>query len=163
MSYANRIVVIAAWRECCNLSSVPTNPETAAMPDGPRLRRWRRPLLLAAGWLFTGLGAAGLVLPLLPGTVFLILAAWCFSQSSPRFEIWLLDHPRFGPHVRRWRDGGTIARRAKYVACGSMLASFALLAWSDAPPAALWTAGAGLIAAGTYVASRPEPENLTRP
>jgi uncharacterized membrane protein YbaN (DUF454 family) len=120
------------------------------------LYRFRRPLLLAAGWLFTGIGIVGLILPLMPGTVFLILAAWCFSQSSPRFETWLLEHPRLGPHVRRWRETGSIARRAKFLACGSMLASFALLVMTDAPPIALWTAGAGLIAAGTYVASRPE-------
>lgn len=120
------------------------------------LDRFRRPLLLAAGWLFTGIGIVGLILPLMPGTVFLILAAWCFSQSSPRFETWLLGHPRLGPHVLRWRETGSIARRAKYAACGSMLASFALLVVTDTPPIALWTAGAGLIAAGAYVASRPE-------
>ncbi len=120
------------------------------------MTRFRRPLLLAAGWLFTGLGVVGLILPVMPGTVFLILAAWCFSQSSPRFETWLLDHPRLGPHVRRWRDTGAISRKAKILACGSMMASFALLAVTDAPPIALWTAGAGMLAAGAYVASRPE-------
>lgn len=118
--------------------------------------RFRRPLLLAAGWLFTGIGIVGLILPLMPGTVFLIIAAWCFSRSSPRFEAWLLGHPRLGPHVRRWRETGSIARKAKYLACGAMLTSFSLLLVTDAPPIAMWTAGAGLIAAGTYVASRPE-------
>lgn len=120
------------------------------------LRRWRRPLVFASGWIFTGLGVVGLILPLMPGTVFLILAAWCFSRSSPRFEAWLLGHPHLGPHVRRWRASGMISRRAKYLACGSMALSFAVMAATDAPPIALWAAGAGLIAAGTYVASRPE-------
>ncbi|MFN3670861.1 MAG: YbaN family protein [Bosea sp. (in: a-proteobacteria)] len=120
------------------------------------MRRWRRPLLLAAGFFFTTLGAIGIALPVLPGTVFLILAAWCFSQSSPRFEMWLLDHPRLGPHVRRWRDTGAISRGTKWIACGSMVFSFALVAVTDAPPIALWVTGAGLLAAGVYVASRPE-------
>lgn len=119
-------------------------------------RRWRRPLFLVVGWLFTGLGVVGLILPLMPGTVFLILAAWCFSRSSPRFEAWLLGHPRLGLHVRRWRETGAIGRRAKYLACGSMALSFAVMAATDAPPLALWVAGASLIAAGSYVASRPE-------
>lgn len=120
------------------------------------MRRWRRPLLLAAGFFFTTLGAIGIALPIMPGTVFLILAAWCFSQSSPRFEMWLLDHPRLGPHVRRWRDTGAISRGTKWIACGSMAFSFALVAVTDAPPIALWVTGAGLLAAGVYVASRPE-------
>lgn len=120
------------------------------------MRRWRRSLLLAAGFFFTTLGAIGIALPVMPGTVFLILAAWCFSQSSPRFEMWLLDHPRLGPHVRRWRDTGAISRGTKWIACGSMVFSFALVAVTDAPPIALWVTGAGLLAAGVYVASRPE-------
>ena len=101
------------------------------------------------------LGIVGLVLPLMPGTVFLIAAAWCFSRSSPRFESWLINHPQLGPQVLRWRRTGTIARGTKYVACGSMALSFVLLAATDAPPIALWLSGAGLIAAATYVASRP--------
>ncbi|MCV9935048.1 YbaN family protein [Boseaceae bacterium BT-24-1] len=128
-------------------------------------RRWHRPLFLAAGWLCTLLGIIGLILPVMPGTVFLIAAAWCFSRSSPRFESWLVNHHRLGPQVVRWQQTGAIARRAKYVACGSMLMSFVILAVTDAPPIALWLSGAGLIAAGTYVASRPEPteDEITRP
>lgn len=128
-----------------------------AVPNHTRYRALRRPLLLAAGWLFTALGVVGVILPVMPGTVFLILAAWCFSQSSPRFETWLLRHAWLGPPVRHWRDTGAIGRKAKYLACGSMLASFGVLAVTDAPPIALWVTGAGLLAAGGYVASRPEP------
>lgn len=121
-----------------------------------RIRPFQRPLLFAAGWIFTTLGVIGLILPLMPGTIFLIVAAWCFSQSSPRFEAWLLGHPRLGPQVLRWRQTGSIARKVKYIACGSMLLSFAILTWTSAPPIALWVSGACLLAAGTYVASRPE-------
>ena len=120
---------------------------------------WRRSLYFAAGWLLTAIGVIGLVLPLMPGTIFLIAAAWCFSRSSPRFEAWLIGHPRLGPQVVAWRRSGAIARRTKYIACGSMALSFALVAASDAPPIALWVSGACLIAAGTYVASRPEPDD----
>ncbi|MDP3257314.1 MAG: YbaN family protein [Bosea sp. (in: a-proteobacteria)] len=122
-----------------------------------RTHRFRRPLLFAAGSILTVLGAIGMVLPLMPGTIFLIMAAWCFAQSSPRFEAWLLGHPRLGPQVRRWRDTGMIDRRVKLVACGSMLISFAILTRTSAPPIALWATGLCLLAAGLYVASRPEP------
>lgn len=117
---------------------------------------WRRHLYFVAGWLLTAIGVIGLVLPLMPGTIFLIAAAWCFSRSSPRFEAWLIGHPKLGPQVVAWRRTGSIARRTKHIACGSMVLSFALVAASDAPPVALWVTGACLIAAGTYVASRPE-------
>jgi uncharacterized membrane protein YbaN (DUF454 family) len=131
---------------------------TNFVTESPRpTGRWHRSLLLAAGWVFTGLGIVGLVLPLMPGTVFLILAAWCFSRSSPRFEAWLLGHPRLGPHVLRWRATGAIDRKAKWIACGSMLLSFGLVLISGAPPIALWASGVSLLAAGSYVASRPEP------
>ncbi|MCO5093336.1 YbaN family protein [Bosea sp. (in: a-proteobacteria)] len=122
--------------------------------DQPR-HPWR-PLLFAAGWVFTALGIAGVILPLMPGTIFLIAAAWCFSRSSPRFEAWLLGHPQLGPHVLRWRKTGAIARRAKYVACGSMVLSFVLLTRTGAPPVALVVTAACLIGSGFYVASRPE-------
>ncbi|CAM5768038.1 YbaN family protein [Bosea minatitlanensis] len=122
----------------------------------PSRRRWPRPLLFALGWVFTALGVAGLILPLMPGTVFLILAAWCFSRSSPRFEAWLVGHPTLGPHVRRWRETGAIARRAKILACGSMALSFVLLTLTPAPPIALIVTAICLIGAGIYVASRPE-------
>lgn len=123
--------------------------------DQPR-RRWPRPLLFALGWVFMALGVVGLVLPLMPGTIFLIAAAWCFSRSSPRFEAWLIGHPKLGPHVLRWRKTGAIARRAKYLACGSMALSFALLTQTSAPPIALATAALCLVGAGLYVSTRPE-------
>lgn len=119
-------------------------------------RRWARPLFFAAGWLFTVLGILGLVLPLMPGTIFLILAAACFSRSSPRFEAWLLGHPRLGPHVRRWRETGAISRRVKLIACGSMALSFGLVTLTPAPPIALAATALCLLASGYYVASRPE-------
>lgn len=115
-----------------------------------------RPLLIAAGWILTAIGIIGVILPVMPGTIFLILAAWCFSKSSPRFEAWLLNHPRLGPHVLRWRVTRSISRRAKLTACGAMAASFGLVIWSGAPPVAIGASGAALLASAVYVASRPE-------
>ena len=120
------------------------------------VRQFRRQLLFAGGWILTAIGVIGLILPLMPGTIFLIAAAWCFSQSSPRFEAWLVGHPRLGPQVRRWRETGSIARKVKYIACASMALSFVILTQTDAPPIALWVSGGCLLAAAGYVASRPE-------
>ncbi|MEN5081523.1 YbaN family protein [Bosea sp. TWI1241] len=125
----------------------------------PPPRGWSRHLYLAAGWILTAIGVVGVILPLMPGTIFLIGAAWCFSRSSPRFEAWLLAHPTLGPQVVRWRRTGTIARRVKYIACGSMALSFVLVTQTSAPPIALWTTAICLLGSAWYVASRPEPKD----
>ena len=85
-----------------------------------------RALWLATGGLFLGLGLLGVVLPVLPTTPFLLLAAGCFAKSSPRLHGWLVGHPVFGPPIRNWEENGAISRPAKRLAVGSMAAVFAL-------------------------------------
>ncbi|MBS0489642.1 MULTISPECIES: YbaN family protein [unclassified Phenylobacterium] len=115
-----------------------------------------RALYLVLGLGFTGLGIAGAFLPLLPTTVFLILAAGCFARSSPRLEAWILNHKQFGPLVRDWRAHGAIPRKAKVLACAGMAGGFVIFFLSAHPATwlALAVAGAlGLCAA--FVVSRP--------
>lgn len=124
-------------------------------PPPPRAAPWRRRALFALGLLFTGIGAAGLVVPLLPGAPFLILAAACFTRSSPRFDAWLVNHPRFGPPVRRWRERGAIPLYAKWIAGVSMAVSFGLVARSDAAFAVKAGLLAVVVGAMAYMLSRP--------
>ena len=72
---------------------------------------------LLLGFIFVAIGFVGVFVPLLPTTIFIILAAGCFTRSSPRFEAWLLDNPRFGPTLRAWRASGAISPAAKSAAC----------------------------------------------
>ena len=74
-----------------------------------------RIIYFCLGWVMVALGVIGLVMPLMPGVVFLIVAAACFARSSPRLEAWLLDHPTFGKPLRDWRAAGAIPRPAKAV------------------------------------------------
>lgn len=85
------------------------------------------------GLLFVGLGALGMVLPLLPTTPLLLLALWSFSRSSPRLEHWLYTHRRFGPPLQRWRQHRVVPRSVKFTAYVSMALSLSLMVLKGAP------------------------------
>jgi uncharacterized protein len=109
------------------------------------------------GWLNVGLGAAGLVLPLVPTTPFLLLAAWAFARSSGRFHAWLLAHPMLGPPIHAWRDGRAIARRDKLVALAVLAAGFAMAAAAGLPGWGLALYACVLTGVGLFIATRPTP------
>ncbi len=127
-----------------------------ALRDGGRVRRAIRIGWLALGVFCVGLGIVGALLPLMPSTIFLILAAGCFARSSPRLEAWLLDHPRFGPTLRAWRRDGAMSRRAKGMACGGMAIGYAMFVAVAHPPVSVLSAVA-LIMSGcaVYICTRP--------
>lgn len=104
------------------------------------------------------LGAIGAMLPVIPTTIFLILAAWCFGRSFPALEAWMLAHPRFGPVVSAWRAHGAVPRRAKWMASGGMALGYVLfwLGVQPRPLAAVLVAGV-MVGGAIYVISRPEP------
>lgn len=94
--------------------------------DGFLFPRAVRPFALAAGFLLTGIGILGTILPLMPGTIFLIAAAWLFARSSPRFEAWLLALPMVGPLVEDFRRGAGMPLQAKWLACASIVIAVTL-------------------------------------
>ena len=81
------------------------------------------------------LGLVGVFVPGLPTVPFMLLAAWAGSKGWPALETWLLNHPRHGPPIRRWRDHRAVPRRAKWLASASMVVSVLLIALSTAPVA----------------------------
>ncbi|MBL8524910.1 MAG: YbaN family protein [Betaproteobacteria bacterium] len=94
------------------------------------LTQSRRALWLVAGALALLTGIVGIFLPLLPTTPFVLLAAFCFSRGSERWEQWLVTHPRFGPMVRDWRTNRAVPLRAKQLATATMLVSCAWAWWA---------------------------------
>lgn len=73
-------------------------------------------VLLLLGWLSLACGVAGIFVPLLPTTPFLLLSAALFFRSSPRAYAWLLGHKRLGPYIRDFRDNRSMPMRAKVAA-----------------------------------------------
>lgn len=115
-----------------------------------------RALWLSAGFTSLVLALAGVALPLLPTVPFLLLAAFCFSRSSPRLHDWLLEHPRLGPPIRDWRASGAIGRRAKRLATWSVVAAFGLSVWMAAPAWVIAVQAVTLSGVMLFVWTRPE-------
>ena len=100
----------------------------------------------ALGWGFVALAIAGVFLPMMPTTVFVLAASYCFSRSSPRFEAWLRGNRWLGPVLERFSHSGGIPASAKRAALAAMwiavLVSAALLG------AMHWAAAAATVGLG---------------
>jgi uncharacterized protein len=125
----------------------------AAVPPGT-CSAYRKRLWVAAGWLCMATGIVGIVVPLLPTTDFVLLAAYCFSRGSERWEAWLLGHPRFGPVVRDWRAHRVVPLRAKLMSTLMMTASCAW-AWHVLPMRTAWIPAAVCSVVALYLWSKP--------
>ncbi|WP_045858987.1 YbaN family protein [Teredinibacter purpureus] len=85
---------------------------------------WKKIALISIGWVAVLLGLAGIFLPILPTTPFLILAASCFANSSERFHRWLLNSPLFGPIISDWQQKRAIQAKTKRWAILVVLLTF---------------------------------------
>lgn len=89
-----------------------------------------RALLWTAGTASLLLGLIGVVLPGLPTTPFVLLAAACYAKASPRLHTALLNHRLTGPMLRDWEQHHSLTRRTKTVAVISMLVMVSFSIWS---------------------------------
>ncbi|WP_163576976.1 YbaN family protein [Halomonas faecis] len=117
----------------------------------------RRAAYLALAWVSFALGVIGAFLPLMPTTCFMLLAVWAASRGSPRFALWIREHPRFGPAVVAWEGERAIPRHAKYLAVLALGVSILVLALTVS---LVWLKAAlvvGLVLVGVWIVTRPEP------
>lgn len=115
-----------------------------------------RILWLTLGLVSTACGIAGVLLPLVPTTPFLLLATFAFARSSPRLHNWLTTHPRLGPPIEDWRAHGAISRRAKIAAVAVMAVTLSLSVVAGLPTTGLVIQAVVLCASATFVLTRPD-------
>lgn len=102
-----------------------TDVEAEAGPSVAR-SRLARGAWFGAGGLAVGIGGIGVVVPGLPTTGFMIIAAACFARCSPRFEQWVLDLPVVGQSVVDYRSGAGMPRKAKITAVSMMIVAISI-------------------------------------
>lgn len=107
---------------------------------------------------FLILAFIGALLPGLPTTVFLILAAWAASKGWPALDHWLVNHPRFGHLIQDWRAHHTIPRRAKIIAILMMLVSGSLMWLTNAPFLVKLFTDTVMLIVAIWMWRQPEPQ-----
>jgi len=107
------------------------------------------------------MGVIGVVVPGLPTTVFILMAAWAAARSSPRLHGWLLRHRLFGPMLVNWQNGGYVSRRAKWSATITMLLCGAIVWWTAHYAWSAWLACTTMACVLAWLWRRPEPPEST--
>lgn len=145
----------------------PSGPSSAVASSSgwmPRdLRRWT---LAAVGVFATSLAIVGAILPGMPSTIFVIVAAWCFTRSCPVLEEKLLRNRLLRPSMEIVDGTRPFTRRARIATVATMTAfastSVALLAWSDRLSTATFWLIAGLVAIGAVAIALYRPTSARR-
>lgn len=134
-----------------------TSRDASNTSQQPAINGAKRLAYLLLAYLSLGCALLGVILPGLPTTEFVLLAAWASAKGSPRLNRWLHQHRLFGALLRDWQ-AGAVARRTKWLASFSMLSCFALLLWHQPPLWLLLTAAGGMACGALWLWSRPEPK-----
>jgi len=115
-----------------------------------------RLFFLLAGHAFVVLAIAGVFLPLLPTTPFVIAASACYMRSSDRFHAMLHKSKWFGPLLENWERDGSISLRSKIVAVGMIGASLTIsFTFFSIPLFAMIPASIACGAVSLYILTRP--------
>ena len=118
-------------------------------------------LVLAYG--ATAVGIAGVFLPLLPTTPFLLVAVWAAMRGSPRVHDWIYAQPRFARLLDDWHRERAVPRNAKWLATAMMIASWSFLAWRDHHWGLLLAVALFFACVGGFLWTRPDPKPLPGP
>lgn len=90
----------------------------------------RKAVLIFAGTICVGLAVIGMLLPLMPTTVFLLAAAYCYARSSERFHTWLMTNRLFGSYISNYKAGNGISLRQKAFTLTTLWISIGTSIWA---------------------------------
>ena len=118
-----------------------------------------RVVWLSIGMIFTAVGMVGIIVPGLPTTIFMILAAGCFFRSSTKMYRWVISHPFFGDHVLRFRKGEGMPKKAKYLSILTMWTFIMFAVFIGLPDLAAWIKSFIVLSGATgtfYIIKQPD-------
>lgn len=132
-------------------------PAEPLAPPGPlsHRQRWRIRLFRALGLAALGLAAAGVVLPLLPTTPFLLVAVWAFARGAPELGAKLYAHPKFGPFLRDWDARQAIPVSGKVASVIGMSLAFAMVLYRTDNLIIRAASGGVMACVAIYILTRP--------
>lgn len=110
-----------------------------------------------AGVIAVALAVIGIVLPILPTTPFLLVAAFCFDRGSPAMHKWLINHAHLGPVIQNWHDYGAVPMSAKITAVVFMTSALLLGFYFDLKPWVLILQAIIFTAVAIFLITRPLP------
>ncbi|WP_065979483.1 MULTISPECIES: YbaN family protein [Pseudoalteromonas] len=125
------------------------------MNQNKAFTHYKNTALKVCGYLFVSLGIAGVFLPVMPTTVFLIIALACFNRASPTLAEKLLNHPRFGETLRLWQKHKLIPIKAKMLAIMGISVSYLMLLFTLPSGWLICTVGIIKVLVIAYILSRP--------
>lgn len=121
-----------------------------------------KPVLLTLGFISLTLGVIGSVLPLLPTTPFLLLAAYFFSKSSERMYKWLISLPKFGKSIKEYNEHGVISNKSKAACLISIMGVITWIIWfTDYKTVIKVIIPSTLAIILSYVLTRPSSKEIT--
>ena len=118
-----------------------------------------RVVWLSIGMIFTAVGMVGIIVPGLPTTIFMILAAGCFFRSSTKMYRWVISHPLFGEQVLRFRKGEGMPKKAKYLSILTMWTFIMFAVFIGLPDLAAWIKSFIVLSGATgtfYIIKQPD-------
>ena len=125
--------------------------------DQPMPGKRARAGYLVLAYTATVFGIAGVFLPLLPATPFLLIAVWASARGSQSVHDWIYNQPQFARLINNWHEQGAVPLSAKWLATVMMLVSWSFLLWADYHWGLLLGMSLFFLCIGTFLWTRPSP------